>query len=404
MIEDRKKKLKELLEADGNIQYILDTADEIIGNPIIFIDISYKLLANSKGRADDDPLWTELVGTGRFCHETVDFFKTAKFIDAYASAPVVLMQADGLRDRINGVVFDKNDLQFGSVCIVAYNKPFIDEDYELVKILCDRLTLEVKGCGTKSMGLDMLDESLLVELIEGKISKDSYRKQINQLNQMFKEKIYVAVVDVIQYENTKTHFVYFTDLFKRLKKEFQYFTYLNNVVILFSADYDILNMENEMRELNDFFSKYNIFAGVSGCFNDLMDLNIHFKEAINALNYGLSLGDDKHIFSFDIFRIELFLNSHIQEIDMSKMIHPIFFEIRDYDKRNKTEYIKILNAYLLNGLNLEITAQKLKIVRKKLSENIKYITKKFELDFKDGNLLFAIFRSIKLFKCFPEKF
>lgn len=72
----------------------------------------------------------------------------------------------------------------------------------------------------------------------------------------------MAAIDITKYEYTFTHLAYFRDLFKKLQSEFKYFIYLNNIIAIISTDNVTLDVKKEMNNLNKFFGKYNIYAGI----------------------------------------------------------------------------------------------------------------------------------------------
>lgn len=402
--ESREQLLTQLKLAEG-VQEILNTASELLGNPLNMFDLSYRLIAHTPNRVSDDPIWNEFVELGMFSHQTVNFFKNEKFIAAYVSSPVALMKSPKLKyDRANAVIFDKDGLQLGSICVVACYRPFEEEDFKLMEIVCECLATQMQKSQYLGKIPKVFEETVFRKLIDDTAEIPLLEKEIMQLRRSFKTYIYVAVVDTIQYEDSLTHLVYFKELFKELNKEFQYFIYLNNIVILFSSDKPVLNVEKELMQFNSFFSQNSIFAGVSSGFHSLMDLKTYFKEALNALNYGMCLNSGRNIFSYDIFSMELFVNSHIEEVDMLKLCHPILFSICEYDNKNNTEYIEILYSFFISGLDHSCAAQRLNMDCDIFTSYLKNASNIFPIDWNDGNLLYSLFRSIKLLKCFPEKF
>lgn len=406
MSKENREQLLMRLESSDSIQAILDVALELIGNPMVMYDLSYKLLAYTENKVPDDPIWNEFVKLGKLSHETVNFSKDEKFIAAYVASPVALMKSPKLKyDRANAVIFGKDGLQLGNICVVACYKQFEEEDFKHMEIVCEYLANEIQKSQYFGKIPNVFDETIFPKLIDDTTSKPILSdNELKKLRQGFKSFIYVAVVDIIQYEDTLTHLVYFKELFREFNNEYQYFIYLNNVVILFSSDTPVLSAEKKLAEFNTFFSQNNIFAGVSSGFHSLDDLKTYFKEALNALNYGMYLNSGKNIFSYDNFSVELFVKSHIEEIDLLKLCHPILFAIRDYDNKNNTEYIEILYSFFISGLEHCYAAKRINMNCDDFKSHIKRAANLFQIDWNDGSMIFALFRSLRLFKCFPEKF
>lgn len=403
--ENRKQLLVQLKAAEG-IQTILDIAYELLGNPINMFDLSYNLLAHTENTVSDDPIWNEFIALGKFSHETVNFFNNEKFIAAYAASPVALMKSPKLKyDRANATIFGNDGLQIGNITVVACYRPFEEEDFRLMELVCQCLAKELEKTDYSGKISHIFEDSAFLKLIDCASIEDTLpENELRKLNQSFKSYIYVAVIDTIQYENTLSHLIYFKELFRKFNKEFQYFIYLNNIVIIFSSDKPVVNAEKELEQFNTFFSQNSIFAGVSSAFHSLSDLKTYFKQALNALNYGICLNSGKNIFSYDTFSIELFLNSHIEEVNISKLCHPILFSVLEYDEKNNSQYTEILYSYFICGLDQGLAAKRINMTPDTYNSYLKSAAEIFQIDWNDGNLLFSLFRSIKLSKCFPEKF
>lgn len=399
------EKLQAALERSLKIEDILDVAYEALGNPIVVIDLAYHLIAHTENTVADDPLWNELTTLGMFSHETVNFFNEAKFISAYAeSSTVSLMKNDGLKyDRACGIIFDHNGIQLGSIVVKTCYRPFRQEDFKLMEKVCECLAeaLQAKGAYDNIVRVFEDEDTVISDLIEDKyVDKDLLEETLERLYANMKRNLYVAVVDVIQYESTLTHLAYFKDLFKRLQGEYEYFVYLNNIVIIVSTDNATLNIERDLNGLHKFFEKYQIFAGVSSSFQNLMDIQKYYREALTALNYGLSTGLDINIFMYDDFRLEHFLKSVRDTMDIKELINPLALLMQEYDDNNGTDYLELLYAYLLNGRNAPLVAQKLGIEEKDLQRRLEDAKEIFNLDWNNGVRLYSLVASLRILKCY----
>ena len=392
---NKKERLKKL--KGTGIQHILNSAYEILGNPILMFDTSYNLLAFTEGIVTDDWLWNELTTLGTFSHETVDFFNSEHFILSYAESEVVsLMQSDKLKyDRMNGKLFDRDNVQLGDINVTACSKPFEENDMELIEFLCEILSIELQNSEFYQNIERVYQESLLDDFIEGNVSdSDTAKSRVEKLHSELKPNLYVAVVDVTLYEQTNTHLAYFRDLFRKLQPEYKYYVHLNNIVIIINTDYTILSVKRDLDKLNEFFAKYTICAGVSRSFSDLYELREHFRQAINALNYGLKSKRKQQFFNYDDFSMEYFLQNIVG--DAKEGCNPAIFLIQEYDRINNTSLLNMLYYYLLYGMDISLASAGLGILPEKLSGGLEKLEELFEINWKDGNMLFNLFLSIKM--------
>lgn len=59
------------------------------------------------------------------------------------------------------------------------------------------------------------------------------------------------------------------------------------------------DVNEALGKLNKIFKKRNIYVGISGSFENLVNLPIHYTEAVNALNYGIKCDSGQRIFLYD---------------------------------------------------------------------------------------------------------
>jgi len=396
---DGKKRQLESLQTGRGVNYLLNEAYRILGNPIVMFDTSYIMLACVEGVVTDDWLWNEIVTLGTFSHETIDFFNTECFIEAYAQSDVVaLLKSDKLKyDRVNGKLFDKDGIQLGNINVTACQKPFEEGDAKLIEMLCEVLSVELQNSEFYQKIDRVYQETLLNELIDGKIPDNEIVKtKIAELYEELKSNLYIAVVDTTQYEQTGTHLAYFRDLFKKLQAEYCYYIHLNYIMFIISTDHPILCIERKLSKLNEFFLRYEIYAGISSSFHNLLELRKYYREAINALNYGLKGGKNRQIYRYDNIRIEYFLNSVKETADISTIYSPVVFLIQEYDRKNNTSLLELIYIYLLNGKDSGSTCKVIGISRDVLVSQLKLLEDIFEIDWKNGDMLFNIFVSIKM--------
>jgi len=394
-LKDKKAQLERLNR--GCIRHILNSAYRILGNPIVLYDTSYNLLAFTEGIVTDDRLWNELTTIGTFSHETVDFFNTENFILSYAESEVVaLMQSDKLKyDRMNGKLFDKDNVQLGDICVVACGKPFEEGDGELIVFLCEILSVELQNSEFYQKIERVYQESLFDDFIEGNIKdSDIVKNRVKEMRSELKPNLYLAVVDTTQYEHTNTHLAYFRDLFRKLQPEYKYYIHLNNIVIIISTDYAMLSVKRDLDKLNGFFEKYNIRAGISRGFCDLYELKEYFRQAINALNYGLKSRRKQQFFNYDDFSVEYVLQNVVD--DVRRVCSQTIFLIQEYDRVNSTSLIDMLYCYLLYGMDISMASTAEGIRPEELSAGLKTLEELFDIDWKDGNILANLFISIKV--------
>jgi sugar diacid utilization regulator len=385
-------------EKGKGIMRIIDDAYRLLGNPLVVIDTSYNVLAHSENSVDDDPLWNELIKHGRFTHNTVNFFIETGFASAVADTDsVALLTHEKLKyDRACSKFFDHQGVQLGSIVVVACYTPFKPEDDKLIVRVCDNLSAEIQSSGTYHLKERVFHDAFINELLSENPDREIVKPVVEELYKSLKDNIYVSVGDISNYEHTLSHLAYLRDLFESMENEFKYFIYLNNIIMIFSVDSPTLSIKRDLGALRDFFIKYNIYSGVSDCFHNLYEIRKYYRQALSALNYGMSHNQNKRIYRFDDYRLDFFLDSIKDSVDISELRNPIVKYLRADDERDGTAKSLTLQTYLTNALNEERTAAQLGLPLDELLKRLREIDEKYDIDWCDGNLMSALLITFKL--------
>lgn len=127
-------------------------------------------------------------------------------------------------------------------------------------------------------------------------------------------------------------------------------------------------------------------VGVSNIFFDYM-LIADFKiQACDTIKFGIEHKEDEYIFFSEDYLIDAIVQRCTQGCSAEIFMPPCLLRLRDYDNRNNTNLLNILNAYLENSFNINKTAHALYIHRNTLSTRIKDIERIGIIDLNDPKM------------------
>jgi len=302
---DRWEQLKAIKNGKG-MQYILNKAYEVLGNPVAIYDLTeYKLLACAENIVTDDPFLNELLTQGAFSNETMKFCKEESWFDAVANEDVVTFIERGelKYDRILGELFNRDNILVAGLVVVACDRLFEEDDLKLVETISKIISKELSKSEFYHDYGHAFRETLVRKLIKGSIQdKGFYSPYVADIYEGLQTNIYLALVDIAQPYPEHTQLTYFRDLFMMTQKEFKYCIYAEYIVIIISTDEAILNVKEDLKKLNKIFSENNLSVGISSSFENLYELRKYYNEAVKALNYGLEANDSQRIFLYDEIR------------------------------------------------------------------------------------------------------
>ena len=306
-MDNEMSKLEQImaLKNGKGIQYLLNTAYEILGNPIVIHNMEYKFIACTENIVIDDPLWNELITSGSYSSESIEFFKNECFIDAIANArTITLLTSNKLKyDRLFGKIFNEDNITVAYVNMIAINGP-VEEDYpEIWEAFCRTLSKEVEKSEFYKRYGQIYQNTIIRKLIEGSIEdKRLYTGHVANIYQGLKQYLYLAVVEIVQRDPGHSVRGYFLDMLKKSKRSFKYTIYSNYIIIIISSDNAKLNLKKSFNSMKEPFKQNNIYMGISSRFDNLFELQKYYREAVDALKCGLENDRNQWINLYDEIR------------------------------------------------------------------------------------------------------
>lgn len=297
-----KMELVKKLRKGKGIQYLINEASEIFGNPILMHDLDYQAIAYTENVVTDDPFWNEFVNIGGHSRESVEILKNENLIDiaAFTKTVTVLSSKELGYDRIFGKIYNKDNMTVAAADIVSCYKPFEKADIAVFEIFCKKLSQEVSENEFYTNYGRMYLEKLITQLIEGGIEdKELYTVHIEIVYDNLENNLYLAVADISWRGLTHDNLVHFRDLFTQIRHTFKYAIYGNYIVFIMSTNSETLLEKYLLGELNKIFEQNNIYVGISSRFENLFELPTYYKEAVKALNYGLKGDRVQRIYAYD---------------------------------------------------------------------------------------------------------
>lgn len=367
--------LSAVAKAKG-IYSVVSVAYEMMGNPIIVTDKSWKAIAIiAKEKESDDKGFNEFLTQGALSIDSVSFDIKVKLTNRIEKSekPFLYQGANMKYPRLFGRVL-VGDRPVATVSVVGVNRPFTDEDYENLSILCDAISAEMQKNKVLHYTRGLLYEELLVELIE---DKDSGAGTINErakaLGIGMKKYIYVITIDIKAFDAEKFSVSYMRDYLEKLLSGSKALIYGDNIVIIISSSIENGLHETDINVLRDFLGEYDMRGGVSRGFTSLENLREHYLQSLEALSIGARMGGDTRICLYDSYAIYHIAKVCSQTADLRTFYHPKLDILMEYDKEHNTSFTYSLYAYLKYSRNITEAAKALHLHRNSMIYHLKRI-------------------------------
>jgi hypothetical protein len=287
------------LDKSKGIQYLLDAAYQIFGNPIVMFDTNYSLIAYTED-VNDDPLWNTLVTTGTFSMADQEFFTAERFTENAANADkLVVMKSNKLKyDRILGNIFNREKIKVANIVMVESKTPFGADIQSAFEIFADKITDEIKNDYHYTLyGRDYHD-SLIKKILDKQINNTfMYTPHVQILYDGFEDYLYLAVVntnitDSKQKNKSQDKLMQVKEMFIQRYPSFKYSIYSDDLIIIMSSKHNKFYPDKFFIDQYNLFTQNNLFAGISSSFENLYELDKHYNEAVTALKNGIAANAD----------------------------------------------------------------------------------------------------------------
>ena len=271
---------------NGNgLQYLLDAGKMIFHNPILMFEIDDHLIAFTDDDVDD-PIWNELISTGTFSMKTLEFFAKEYFSENIANADkTAVVRSPELKYGIMaGHIFNRENVKVGLVAMYEYWTSFDDDTQAAFELFSAKITSEIRHDEHFIELGRAFHEDMITRLLDRNIRNPLvYTPHIQILYDGFDDYLYLAVVDASQNDNCQNRLEYFKQLLMTKNRSYKYAIYSGHIVMIMSSKRKYFYEELFFEEYHGIFKNNNLFAGVSGSFENLYELREHYDRAVAAL-------------------------------------------------------------------------------------------------------------------------
>jgi sugar diacid utilization regulator len=364
------------------LQYIIDMGYQLLNNPMLLVDSSYKLLAYTKKDQVNDLVWNELVTKGYCSYDLVSIFRKEGVVKKIAVSKDPLLTDTGFSEkirRIHGKIIINNKL-VGYLGVLEHNQKFREEDYRTIRLLCDVISEEMQKNRNYYHIKGLMYENLLIDLLDNTIqNKEHLQERLKTAGLKLESNLYLAVINFHNEDIANYHLVdYLRDYIDRLINYSKSIFYNNQIVVFLSLKDN--QIHNAMSNLEKCLEDNDLHAGISDRFDNIVDLQRAYRQARKALELGTYLLSPLSLFNYSDYRIYHILNLAGEKYKLTDLFHPAPLVLKNYDAQNETNLYQTLYTYLSTDKNTMLSADRLFIHRNTMSYRLKQISEITSID------------------------
>lgn len=386
-----------ILHSNRGLQALVDAAYDILGNPLLVVDTSYKILASCQNviyTRDDLNVQIDL---GYMLEKNIVDMKKARLYERAREAHYPYYSKDkGARDGWITALIYIHGIETAHIAVTDTNRPFSEEDFEFIDFLCRIVSLELQKSDFYQTNKSLMHSFFLSELLDNHFcDMETVHRRAQSLNWIRTDYLRVMVVC--------EHSMVIFDKKAQLISQFMtmmfpvchWVIYEGNLVFLIGTIEPSLNEFRGNERLETFLTANHLTASISRCFHSLIDTRRFYDEALTAFRLGQQFHPDHAIYVYSDYICQHIGGILSQHGNVMNFCHPAVEKIREYDAEHDSHLLDTLKEYLTYPDNPGQAAKHLFIHKNTLFYRMAKIKELFSLNLSNGEERLLLHLSLK---------
>ncbi len=392
-----KVKLLELVITDVGLKEIVEVASQMIGNPLIVIDLSFKVLVSCPIRYITDALWYDNVQKGYCSYEFIAELKKLKSIKESGNTnhPFEVTCPESPTKKVVSRIRVENKV-VGNIILLECQNTIDGDDYDYLELISDIISKELKKKHFYKNTRNTLREEIIYDLLENNLDDEKIiQERLEHSNLVFHKYICIYAIDISKYK--MKHSIYERFLETQILKFFPhgYLIYYQNYIVIINTKKESRAKTTKLKELVKFLSENNLTMGCSNVFSTIKSCKIFYNQAVEALKIGSIVEQDGFLYQYEDIQPYVFIYRFKDSLLKEDFLNNQLNLINIYDEENQSELYKTLYAYLKNNHNITKASEEIHVHRNTLRYRLEKITEILGVDIDEDDNSFKLYSAIK---------
>ncbi len=404
------------LFSGNGLQYLVDTATNLFGNPIYVIDLQHKYLAMSAGIVPDNIFFNEESSTGYISTEGIRYIGKKNLNEKIRGCRHAYYHYNELIEKAMLIdIVEIQGIEIGHVMMLESQHAFHDFDKEFFHRFSKLISMELQKDSAFRRNKGVMYSYFLADLIRHP-SRDTneIRDRLLAMGYHLKETFYIVAIPSLGSSTSDLKKEVILERLRYILSGSIYVIYENTIVFLISRDLDQHLSDYEMKQLEAYLTANGLKAGISNFFRNLEDTSFFYQQAVSSVLLGLKLNAPSAIYYFrDYYLYEMLESYELQEPSpetstarygrktisrLQFLIQPGLMKLYLYDKDHGTDFIDTMIEFLRSPGQPSVIAEALHIHKNTLLYRMGKIRQITGCDFVEGEEYMNYNLSIKIMK------
>lgn len=371
--------LQDILDIDADVNRILEASAPIFENPISVIGSDYQFLGYSKIIDELDSLKIYRPDeSNRLPFEA--FSSSIADVNSNRSLTTPFCLKVNGKEHLISNLFE-NGVYIGCMKVACVLRPYRTSDNLLAQYLAHILEKAIPKLSNLSYNSIDIRRDMFSKLLIGAPLEVTRRQQLTIVNET-EEYVAMNVVRSQRVER-KVSAVYLCEYLESTFPGSVAFEYQSAIALFVVVREQNGGIEKVRSILRDTLKAMQLRAGVSNCFSNLALARLYYQQACIAMEFGTFRRPNYVYYLFSDYLLRYMMYSCMGEFPSTLLFTDGFRRLEEYNRQASADYLKTLQIYLNNNMNVAKTAEDLMIHRSTLLERLKRIEKLLDSDLKD---------------------
>lgn len=366
--------LLDVLFSDGGIQAMVDRAYLAFGNPILVFDGGFNLVAASWEEVKKANIREEIIENRGFTSIEFDMANSRNNIHKRvqkSEEPILSYNPELGYDQLLCAIDTQKDL--GHIVVSATNRPLSPMDVKMMIVLKKSIDQQLKKNEFTRNAKGFNYEYFLKDVLDGKIAAGkSFLDRLDYLGNEFCGNMYCLVIETaLSSVVVNTHHI--RSLFESRLLKTKTLIYNGKIVVILSVPENRYLPKENLEAAVNICRENNLFAGLSNCFQSIIEISEYYKQALRAIELGLGTVDKPDLFLYEAYYLEHMKNIFMQKESPITFCHPKMKLLLEYDKKHNSELARTLYMYLIHERNIAAVSAAMHMHRNSVVYRIKRI-------------------------------
>ena len=367
-----------------SIQEMVDTFSKGLQNPVFVFNAGFYLIAASYDMANDHEKTKMIVENGHLTEKEFKLLNDPEMPYAFIKnreKPVRMHHRALGFDQLVCAIDTRKDM--GHIVLCAINRPLTESDESMILMLKKGIYQQMIRQEFIRNNSGFPYEFFLKDLLDGKIISTPNPEQLMaRIDMRFLDQIWCLVIE------TSRSSRYFNPLHIRNELETlvpgtKTLQYNGEIIALFQTEAGKDLPEAAKEKLAGMCESYDLYAGMSNCFNNIMQLAAFYRQALEAIELGTAGRSIPGLYCYDKYYLHHIIDAFSQKTDAGDFCSPKLRTLLEYDSQNGTELAYSLYMYLICERNSINASKAMFIHRNTLIYRLKKIDSLVDISYDD---------------------